>query len=170
MKKILLSIALIVPLSLMGCATILSDKTQLIPISSTPGAADIVITDERSARIFEGKTPAIVTLPKSDGSYFGGKDFIVKITKAGYQPQSIPVKSKPNGWYIAGNLVFGGLIGWLVVDPLTGAMYTLSPEQISAALETTNAHNNQRSGEISIVLLQDVPDSLKSDMTPLHSS
>ena len=77
MKKILLSITLIISLSLVGCATILGDKTQLIPISSTPGAADIVITDEKGARIFEGKTPTTVTLQKSDGSYFGGKDFIV---------------------------------------------------------------------------------------------
>ena len=29
-----------------------------------------------------------------------------------------------DGWYI-GNIVFGGLIGWLVVDPASGAMWKL---------------------------------------------
>jgi hypothetical protein len=31
-----------------------------------------------------------------------------------------------DGWYL-GNIVFGGLVGLLVVDPLTGAMWKLDP-------------------------------------------
>src|SRR5688572_3415356 len=97
-----------------GCATIVGDKTQLIPISSTPGEATIVITDERGAEVFKGTTPTTVTLQKSDGSYWGGKDYIVKIYKAGYNEQQIQVKSGVNGWYIGGNFIFGGLIGYFI--------------------------------------------------------
>ncbi|WP_342358093.1 hypothetical protein [Arsenophonus nasoniae] len=35
---------------------------------------------------------------------------------------------------IAGNLFFGGLIGWLIVDPFNGGIYTLRPEKIDATL------------------------------------
>jgi len=93
----------------------------------------------------------------------------VRITKDGYEEQSIPIKSSPNGWYIGGNLIFGGLIGWFIVDPLSGAMYTLSPEKVSAAMGEKTAHNNHATdGSISIVLLQDVPYSLRKEMKRLN--
>jgi hypothetical protein len=152
-----------------GCATIVGDKTQLIPISSTPSDAPILITDEKGTQVFKGLTPTSVTLQKSDGSYWGGKSFTVEITKEGFEKQTIPITSSPNGFYIAGNLVFGGLIGWFVLDPLSGAMYTLSPDQISTSLGEKVAHNNSdTNGGISIVLLQDVPTSLRPLMTKVN--
>jgi hypothetical protein len=42
-----------------------------------------------------------------------------------------------NGWYIDNNL-FGGLIGMLIVDPITGAMYKLSPDKLDASLEAAD--------------------------------
>ena len=151
-----------------GCATIVGDKTQLMNINSEPSSAKIIITDEKGKSIFEGKTPANVTLKKSDGSYFGGKDYVVKIKKEGFQTKNIPINSKPNGWYIAGNIVFGGLIGWLIVDPITGAMYNLKPDQIEATLNendssVTNSFNFKK-GTLSIVLVQDVPQKLRNKM------
>lgn len=164
MKKVV--IPLIIAGNLLGgCATIVGDRSQLIPISSTPSEANVLITDENGVEIFKGKTPTTVTLQKSDGGYWGGKDFIVKITKDGYEEQSIPIKSSPNGWYLAGNLIFGGIIGWFIVDPLNGSMYTLSPEQVSATMGQKLTHNNHaKDGSISIVLLEDVPSSLRSKM------
>jgi len=168
-KKIVIPAILAGGLFLGGCATIVGDKTQLIPISSTPSEASILITDEKGIEIFKGKTPTTVTLPKSDGSYWGGKNFVVKITKDEYEEQSIPIKSSPNGWYIGGNLIFGGLIGYFIVDPLNGAMYTLSPEQVSATMGKKITHNNNASeGSISIVLLQDIPYSLRNKMKKLN--
>lgn len=157
-----------------SCATIIGESTQVIPISSTPSGATIsgatiLITDEKGTEVFKGNTPTTVTLSKADGSYFGGKDFIVKITKDQYEPQSIPIKSSPNGWYIGGNLIFGGLIGYLIVDPLNGGMWTLSPEKVSAVMgEKTSYNDPDADGSISIVLLQDVPSSLRAEMTRLE--
>jgi len=93
----------------------------------------------------------------------------VTISKDGYKTQTIPVKSKPNGWYIAGNFIFGGLIGWFIVDPLNGAMYNLSPEQVNASLGKTAAHNNAVSdGNIAIMLLEDVPAELVGKMKRIN--
>ena len=168
MKKRIFTLVLSATL-LGGCATIIGDKTQLVPISSTPSEASILITDEKGVQVFKGLTPTSVTLQKSDGSYWGKKSFTVEITKAGYEKQVIPVTASANGWYIGGNIIFGGLIGWFIVDPLNGAMYTLSPEQITTALGEKVAHNNSATdGSISIVLLQDVPSSLRNQMKKMN--
>ncbi len=38
-----------------------------------------------------------------------------------------------NGWYW-GNFAIGGLIGFLIVDPLTGAMYRIKDEEVSCQM------------------------------------
>jgi len=168
MKKLVCSLALSATL-LGGCATIVGDKTQLVPISSTPSDATILITDEKGTEVYKGKTPTSVTLQKSDGSYWGGKNFTVTISKEGFTTQTIPITSSANGWYIGGNIIFGGLIGWFIVDPLNGGMYTLSPEQITSSLGEQTTHNNSAAdGSISIVLIQDVPIALLDKMKKLN--
>jgi len=168
MKKAVYLLALSAML-LGGCATIVGDKTALVPISSTPSEASILITDEKGIQVFKGLTPTSVTLQKSDGSYWGKKSFTVEISKDGYEKQVIPITAHANGWYIGGNIIFGGLIGWFIVDPLNGAMYTLSPEQITSTLGEKVAHNNTATdGSISIVLLQDVPPSLRGQMKKVN--
>ena len=165
MKRLLKPLSLILVIVFAGCATIVGDKTQLMPINSTPDSATVLITDEKGVQVFRGQTPTSVTLQKSDGSYWGGKDYTVTISKEGYDAQTITVTSSPNGWYIGGNIVFGGLIGWFIVDPFNGAMYNLSPEQITASLGEKSAYNNDFSdGAISVVLLEDVPQQLRNKM------
>ncbi|OAT60926.1 hypothetical protein M993_00400 [Obesumbacterium proteus ATCC 12841] len=73
-------------------------------------------------------------LAKSDGSYFGKKNYQITFSKADFQPVTLPIKASANGWYIGGNILFGGLIGWLVVDPFNGGMYSLSPKETNAML------------------------------------
>lgn len=168
MKKFVYSLALSASM-LSGCASIMGDRTQLVPISSTPSDANVLIVDEKGNEVFSGKTPTSVSLQKSDGSYWGGKNFTVKISKDGYKKQTISITSNPNGWYIGGNIIFGGLIGWFIVDPMNGGMYTLSPDDISTNLGEKAAHNNTATdGSISIVLLQDVPLSLLNKMKKIN--
>jgi len=169
MKTFLKPISLILVIVFMGCATIIGDKTQLMPINSAPDSATILITDEKGTQVFRGQTPTSVTLQKSDGSYWGGKDYTVRISKEGYDAQTIAVTSSPNGWYIAGNLLFGGLIGWFIVDPLNGGMYNLRPGQITASLGEKSAYNNDFSnGSISIVLIENVPRQLRDKMIRIN--
>jgi hypothetical protein len=117
-----------------GCATIVGSPTHLMPINSTPSEASVAITDEKGTNIFKGTTPTSVMLMKSDGSYWGGKTYTVVLSKAGYEDQTVTVKASPNGWYIGGNFIFGGLIGWLIVDPLNGHMYNLEPDNVTTIL------------------------------------
>ena len=165
MKLIAINIVCVLSFLLGACASIVGDRTQLIPITSTPDEADILITDETGMNVFKGKTPTTVTLNKSDGSYWGKKSFTVKISKPGFQTRSIQIKASANGWYIGGNIIFGGFIGWFIVDPLNGAMYTLSPDQITAELEDTTAfQNNSMDGQIQVLMTRDVPLPLRDKM------
>lgn len=155
---------------LSGCATIVGDNSQALPISSTPSNASVLITDEKGKQVFKGTTPTSVSLQKSDGSYFGGKSFTVQIDKEGYATQVISVKARANGWYIAGNLVFGGLIGWLIIDPFNGGMYKLSPDTVSSSLNVdgTSLNYGSSDGGIVLVLLEDVPENLRDKMQRLN--
>jgi hypothetical protein len=161
--------AVLLSAAFVGCATIIGNPTQLLPISSTPSDATVLIVDEKGTAVFKGATPTTVTLAKSSGGYWSGKSYTITISKDGYDPQTIPVTSSPNGWYIAGNFVFGGLIGWFIVDPFNGHMYTLSPDVLSPTLGTKKAHNNTAvDGSVAIMLIQDVPMDFRGKMTRVH--
>ncbi len=170
MKQLLSWMIVGAAVGLSGCASIVGSPIQVVPIASTPSEAEVLVVDEAGVQVFAGKTPTSVSLNKSTGHYWGGKSYTVTIRKDGYKDQTIPITSSANGWYIGGNLLFGGLIGWFVVDPLNGNMYTLSPDAVSSTLEgKPTAHNNAaRDGSISVVLLEDVPAQLRSKLVRVN--
>ncbi len=148
---------------LAGCASIVSRSNWPVAIRSTPDQADISVTDVKEGKeIFKGKTPTIVTL-SSKGGYFKGMTYLVQVSKDGFERQDREIVSSINGWYF-GNILLGGLIGMLIVDPLTGAMWTLSPKEINSPLQskTSEVPGDQRT--LSIVLIKDVPDQLRDNL------
>jgi len=149
--------------ALVSCASIMGKGgPETLALRSAPDQATIVITDEGGAKVFEGKTPTTVSLEKKKG-YFSGKKYTVKISKLGFADQSVTVDTKANGWYIGGNILFGGLIGWLIVDPATGAMWTLDTNELNVSLEPSQKTSLMES-QMNVVLLEDVPISLRSQM------
>lgn len=146
-------IALMIVGMMSGCASIMGENTQKMTIKSVPAKAEISITDEKGTVVFNGQTPASADLKKSDGSYFGGKTYVVTLTKEGYAPHSVTLNSKVNAWYVAGNLL--NIVGWLVIDPTSGAMYTLDPTEVSVNYTINGAKNE--AGTLSIVMLEQVP-------------
>ncbi|NCO68699.1 MAG: hypothetical protein COY75_06945 [Nitrospirae bacterium CG_4_10_14_0_8_um_filter_41_23] len=147
-----------------GYASIIGKSgPETLNIRSAPEQASIVIIDEGASKIFEGKTPTTVSLEKKKG-YFRGKKYTVKISKPGYAEQTITVDTRLNGWYLGGNLIFGGLIGWLIVDPVTGAMWTLDTNELNVTLEASKQSKGTDSYQFGIVLLDDVPQSLRNKM------
>ena len=126
---------LAVLLSCVGCASIVGETTQLVTVNSTPAGAEVVVRDEKGVQVFHGTTPATLTLDKSDG-YFDGKDYTFEFTKAGFESRAVLLESETNNWYLWGNIAFGGIIGWFVVDPATGAMWKYDPPEVQATLDT----------------------------------
>lgn len=144
----------------------MTKDSELINIATTPSAADVEIIDEDGGAIFNGTTPTSVTLKKADG-YFDKKSYKMTISLDGYTAQTINMQTSPSGWYIVGNLVFGGLIGWLIVDPLTGAMWTISPTDINEELVQTTAMDDGGTG-LQILLLAEASNEFKAVMKPLN--
>jgi len=75
----------------------------------------------------KGTTPATVTLNSSSG-YFKGATYHIMFSREGNKDTYSIIDSTINGWYW-GNILFGGIIGFLIIDPVTGAMWKL-PEYI----------------------------------------
>ena len=159
------SLALAGLVLLAGCGSIIKGSTHDIAFTSTPTQANISIVDEDGSQVFNGKTPATVTLNKKRG-YFSGKTYYVTVDKPGYQPFKTTLNTKVSAWYAAGNLVFGGLIGWLIIDPLTGGMWTISPEEVDASMAGVASANAE--GTLSIALLENVPAHMRDKLVALN--
>jgi len=146
-----------------GCASIVSKSAYPVTISSKPPGANITIVNRSRETVFNGKTPTTVTL-KAGAGYFKGENYTVTFEKEGYATHTAQIERGLDGWYIAGNLLFGGLIGWLIVDPATGAMWTL--KNLHADL-TSKTSSLQKEG-LHIVTLDDVPEHFRSKMVKLN--
>ena len=156
---------LVLSCQLGGCATIVAKSTQTIIVGTVPEGAAVTITNASGTAVHSGNTPMSVTLKKGRG-YFKPEHYVVSITKEGFQPQQLKIDGAINGWYF-GNIIFGGLIGMLAVDPSTGAMYTLAPKDVQAALSTLKVTRNQGERTITVMLVEDLPVGQRDQLIPL---
>ena len=115
-----------------GCASIVSKSSYPVTIYSTPPNARISITDKRGKEVYQGAAPATVNLKASSG-FFSKAFYQVTFELPGYDRRLVPINYKLDGWYF-GNILFGGLIGMLIVDPATGAMFKLDTPVIDELL------------------------------------
>lgn len=122
MKNLFKILPLASLLFLQSCATIVSGSRQTIKIDSEPKSATVFINELKV-----GKTPLEKDLKRN-------QEYQVAIKMDGYQTYETKLTKKFNEWYI-GNVLFGGIIG-LVVDPITGAIYKLTPNELNANLES----------------------------------
>jgi len=141
-------------LSAAGCASIVGKTMHPVTVNSTPAQADITIVDEAGKTVFAGKTPTTVTLMGGDG-YFHGKDYTITFSKDGFEKHTAVIQRDVSMWYVLGNILFGGVVGWFIVDPATGAMWTLQ-EDVTATLAAKIA-SGAAGNALHIVAIQDVP-------------
>lgn len=158
MKKSLLSAILLTILivAFTGCATIVSDSTYPVSITSDPNEAKITIRSSRNIAVYQGKTPAVVNLPSGDG-FFKKASYTVTFSKPGFEDSIYTLTANIDGWYW-GNILLGGIIGMLIVDPATGAMWQLDP-QIFVEMKPIASNNS-----LSIMDINDIPDSWKNHL------
>jgi hypothetical protein len=119
-KRVGLSVACAFACGLVGCGTIVNGSSQTLTVATTPAGAMA-----RFDNGMEFTTPSSVKLERKN-------DYVVTISKPGYQTQVVPINSVLSGWLL-GNVLFGGIIGG-GIDAATGAAYTLTPEKINITL------------------------------------
>ncbi|WP_444923758.1 hypothetical protein ACJJH9_19625 [Microbulbifer sp. DLAB2-AF] len=158
-KKLALGTAVAGLVMATGCASIVSDSSYPVTINSSPNGANFTIINEAGLDVHSGVTPDTITLPASDG-FFSSASYTVKYQMAGYSEQSFLIKAGMDGWYV-GNIVFGGLIGWLIVDPATGAMWKL-PESAHVTLQPSTAA--APIGGLNIASIDEVSEDVKSQL------
>lgn len=120
-------------LSLLGCASIVGSTSETITINSNAENALVTIKNKQNVTVFKGSLPTSVTLKKKSG-FFSGERYSISSEKNGYLPYTRTVDTTISGWYF-GNILFGGLIGLLIVDPATGAMWSFDEENIFIPME-----------------------------------
>ncbi len=162
MKKI--SAILLLALFMSSCASILSKSQYPLTITTDPSGASVSISDHKGMEIFQGTSPATVSL-QSGAGFFKRASYQVSVTKTGYQTQTVPVQFKVDGWYW-GNLLLGGVIGMLIIDPATGAMYKIDSEYMSITLSQSVAANAQP--ELRVYDLDNVPEHLKTKLVKIE--
>jgi hypothetical protein len=148
--------------SITGCASIVGGgSSNNVTINSQPDGIDIQIVGQDGSVVFTGKTPATVDLKRGAG-YFKSADYTIKYkTPSGEERVQTITHGLNGGWYIAGNIIFGGFIGWLIVDPLTGAMYTL-PKNVNLQISyTTN-------DTLNIVSLDEIRPEMRKYLVPVN--
>ena len=120
-----------------GCATIVHNGPRQISVTSTPPGAKVSIYDRSNSLVQVSTTPFLATLP-TKFAYFKGQDYRLVFELPAHAPAELHLESKVSGWYF-GNLLFGGLLGMVIVDPSTGAMFNLVPDRIDQPLAATQA-------------------------------
>jgi len=148
--------------SLTGCASIVSGGPKSLPIMSTPDGAELEIKNLRSGEtILKTKTPFTAMLER-DAGFFKKARYEINIKKEGYLPHQVVIEAGINGWYF-GNIVFGGVLGLLIVDPATGAMWKISEENVKVKLYADTAEGKaelRKDEEVRIAAAKDAEEAL----------
>ncbi|HXB93776.1 MAG TPA: PEGA domain-containing protein, partial [Puia sp.] len=139
----------------------------IVGVDTEPQGANVEIRDRKGMMVYHGRTPATLRLKHSSG-FFRKATYQVKLSMEGYLPKTIVVDSHLNAWYF-GNVV--GIVGFLIFDPVTGAMYKLDNTEVDEKLapQGSGAAFDPGSGAttLRIVALKDVPDERRKDLVRL---
>lgn len=141
MRTIFKTILLSSVLFLTSCATIISGSRQKVEITSEPSSAKVYINE-----IEVGNTPVQKNLKRN-------QEYNLVLKLDGYETYETKLEKKFNAWYI-GNIAFGGLIG-IIIDPITGAMHKLKPEEIDGNPKNGTTYNTEN-GKLFIKISMDV--------------
>jgi len=133
-KHLSLIPAVLLMLHLSGCASMVDTNTKQITIKTEPSGAKVTIYDLKHP-VYDKITPKVAVMytpaviPLRTGGRYQTARYFVTLEKPGHSPLGFEVHSRVNGWYF-GNLPWAPVgipFGMGIIDPMTGAMWTLEP-------------------------------------------
>lgn len=149
-----------------GCASIVHGGNRLLTISSDPTGAKASIRKAGGELVSVTSTPCTVSLDPKRG-YFKGQSYTLTLELPGYQTTRVDLRAELSGWYW-GNIIFGGLIGMLAVDPATGSMWNIAPNKIDhQLLPATSTLIRQGDGFV-VVLVSELTDAERAAMVKIN--
>jgi hypothetical protein len=152
--------------ALSGCATIVHSGPRPVSVASTPAGAKVSIYDRDGNLVQTNTTPFLAQLP-TKYRYFQGQTYRLVFEMPGHPATEVKLDSSLSGWYL-GNVVFGGLIGLLIVDPMTGAMYNLTPDKIEQPLTDGQTEVIRDKKGLMVVLTEQTTEREREQMVRLN--
>jgi hypothetical protein len=150
-----------------GCSSIVHGGKRTLNVNSTPAGATVTVVKNGTTEIVQtGTTPITLSLDPR-GGYFKGQGYTLKFELAGYKTTEVQIRPELSGWYF-GNIVFGGLIGMIVVDPLTGSMWNLTPDKIEQTLTAEQAAMIKNQQGFVVVLASQITAAEKASMVKIN--
>ena len=109
MQKISLIVTILVVMIIFccGCGSIIHGNTEQVTFTSEPTHASVTVNGQKL------ETPAVVLLKRN------GKNK-AHFHQEGYDDKEIAVHCGVSGWFLLGNLGFGGIPGW-IIDGINGS-------------------------------------------------
>ena len=105
---------------------------QVVTVPATPVVGSSNPATAEPPVLRPATTPCTVKLDPKRG-YFKGQNYVVRLELAGYTPVEVQLQPAISGWYF-GNILIGGLIGMVGVDPVTGSMWNIEPSRLDVRL------------------------------------
>jgi hypothetical protein len=139
---------------------------QSVSIASKPTGAEVLIYDSRGEIVLKDKTPCVAHLSRQAHEWVTAANYVVLVRKEGYAPVQVPLTGCVNRAYYA-NIMFGGV--GLIVDPITGSMWSLYPAEVDTKLASENAAFLDHKGGLFICLKEQVPQDLLAYLEPIHN-
>jgi len=162
MKSLSLSICLILAVFATSCATVFNRSTKNVAIHSDPEGMSYEVVSRKGVKVASGSTPATLRLP-THSSYFRGESYVFTFRQGSKIVGQKTLDSSISGWYW-GKFLLGGIIGMLVVDPLSGAMWTMPSELYMSGVHAST----QPTGSLKLITLDSVPLEQRSQLISLQ--
>lgn len=99
-------------------------------ISGATGDLRVLVTDEKNQAIYAGELPVKLELEKSDGSFWGNKDYLIAIkSRDDFVAQRLTTQLDELYYHNIFNL-YG-----FVIDPFFGSMFNLTPQKSQLTID-----------------------------------
>ena len=103
----------------------IADKFQHpMNLSTAPQDTKIIIENHKGENVYRGLSPVIISIKSSNG-IIEPAEYRIYVDTEGCKKHIINIRCNNDEWYI-GNIAFGKLINWIVVEPCTGNMWMLT--------------------------------------------
>lgn len=151
--------AVMFSLLLPNCATIVTPSSYPLAINCNPPGSKVEIVDKHGVTVFMGTTPTTLKL-KAGAGFFSPARYTVYFFNDGYDQTVVSINARLDGWYF-GNILIGGFLGMLIIDPATGAMWKIDERVLNVDL----VPNNQQ--VLNIIDIKDLPEEYKDHLVKI---
>ena len=151
---------------MLRCATVGKGWNEPIQISTPTYQKNIQITiqniNDSNKVIGQGEAPFSIKVKTGAGYFRAAKYRVIAENELGLKTEKVIEPSLRWEYYILGNILLGGLIGLLIVDPITGAMYGFDSPQNIRVKNPSTEQSQDHIRELRVLSLNDIPESQRA--------